>query len=74
MEQTFWKELGAFLAEYLDIPADWYWPDGAIRQKAAAVCIKTLIEESVFTAEELRNTAAREYQIIILHDLFPSKQ
>lgn len=62
MDKEYRKRIAKFLSEYIDINdcKYGYGDDEVIRQG-----IKILIESGAFTADELRKTAIKDYNIVI---------
>lgn len=70
MKGTYIERVTKFLSEYLKIPKDMLYPDGNMVESAIPICVKYLIEKGIFTKEEMRKHAMKDYAVILPHSYF----
>lgn len=62
----FYERLTAFLKEYVAIPSDMLDKNGLLTNEYYIRCVICfLLKGDIFTKDELRRTAAKEYRIIL---------
>ena len=62
----FYQRITEFLKEYLEIPDDFFRPDGILKPVAAALCLRYLMQNEVFKDwQELQQEAYKEYGVMI---------